>query len=78
MDTEPSRTLLAVVGAGNYINAAVARTNFTPAGRQFQKHAGILVRAVEHARHDVGVPRGLRAALPIGGRLGLWEQLLLL
>ncbi|HEX6120247.1 MAG TPA: LysR family transcriptional regulator [Dongiaceae bacterium] len=49
----------------------------TPAGRQFQKHAGILVRTVEHARHEVGVPRGFRAALTIGGRFGLWEQLLL-
>ena len=49
----------------------------TAAGRQFQKHAGILVRTVEHARHDVGVPRGFRAAITIGGRFGLWEQLLL-
>lgn len=55
-----------------------AGTNLTPAGRQFQKHAGILVHTVEHARHDVGVPRGFRAALTIGGRFGLWEQLLLL
>jgi DNA-binding transcriptional LysR family regulator len=55
-----------------------AGTNLTPAGRQFQKHAGILVRTVEHARHDVGVPRGFRAALTVGGRFGLWEQLLLL
>ena len=31
-----------------------AGTTLTPAGRQFQKHAGILVRTVEHARHDVG------------------------
>ena len=53
-------------------------TTLTPAGRQFQKHAGILVRTVEHARHDVGVTRGFRAALTIGGRFGLWEQLLLL
>jgi LysR family transcriptional regulator, flagellar master operon regulator len=55
-----------------------AGTTLTPAGRQFQKHAGILVRTVEHARHDVGVPRGFRAALTVGGRFGLWEQLLLL
>ena len=55
-----------------------AGTTLTPAGRQFQKHAGILVRTVEHARHDVGVPRGFRAVLTIGGRFGLWEQLLLL
>lgn len=49
----------------------------TPAGRQFQKHASTLVRTVEQARHDVGVPRGFRAALTVGGRFGLWEQLLL-
>jgi len=54
-----------------------AGTALTPAGRQFQKHAGILVRTVEHARHDVGVPRGFRAAITIGGRFGLWEGLLL-
>lgn len=54
-----------------------AGTTLTPAGLQFQKHAGTLVRTVEQARHDVGVPRGFRAALAIGGRFGLWEQLLL-
>jgi DNA-binding transcriptional LysR family regulator len=54
-----------------------AGTALTPAGRQFQKHAGTLVRTVEQARHDVGVPRGFRAALTVGGRFGLWEQLLL-
>lgn len=54
-----------------------AGTTLTPAGRQFQKHASTLVRTVEQARHDVGVPRGFRAALTIGGRFGLWEQFLL-
>jgi len=54
-----------------------AGTTLTPEGRQFQKHAGALVRTVEQARHDVGVPRGFRAAITVGGRLGLWEQLLL-
>jgi LysR family transcriptional regulator, flagellar master operon regulator len=54
-----------------------AGTTLTPAGRQFQKHAGALVRTVEQARHDVGVPRGFRAAITVGGRFGLWEQLLL-
>jgi DNA-binding transcriptional LysR family regulator len=49
----------------------------TPAGRQFEKHASTLVRTIEQARHDVGVPRGFRAALTVGGRLGLWEQFLL-
>ena len=37
-----------------------AGTTLTPAGRQFQKHASTPVRTVEHARHDVGVPRGFR------------------
>ena len=54
-----------------------AGTALTPAGRQFEKHASTLVRTIEQARHDVGVPRGFRAALTIGGRFGLWEQLLL-
>lgn len=54
-----------------------AGTTLTPAGRQFQKHASSLVRTVEQARHDVGIPRGFRAALTIGGRFGLWEQFLL-
>ena len=31
-------------------------TTLTPAGRQFQKHASTLVRTVEQARQDVGVP----------------------
>jgi DNA-binding transcriptional LysR family regulator len=49
----------------------------TPAGKLFQKHAITLVRTVEQARHDVGISRGYRAALTIGGRFGLWEQFLL-
>ena len=54
-----------------------AGTTLTPSGQQFQKHASTLVRTVEQARHDVGIPRGFRAALTVGGRFGLWEQLLL-
>lgn len=54
-----------------------AGTALTPAGRQFQKHASTLVRTIEQARHDVGIPRGFRAALTVGGRFGLWEQFLL-
>lgn len=54
-----------------------AGTSLTAAGRQFEKHAATLVRTVEQARHDVGVPRGFRAALSVGGRFGLWEQFLL-
>ncbi|MEX2614857.1 MAG: LysR family transcriptional regulator [Alphaproteobacteria bacterium] len=49
----------------------------TPAGREFRKHASTLVRTVEQARQDVGIPHGFRAALTIGARIGLWEDLLL-
>jgi DNA-binding transcriptional LysR family regulator len=54
-----------------------AGTTLTPAGRRFQKHAAILVRAVERARQEVGVPSGYQAVLTVGGRFGLWEGLLL-
>lgn len=54
-----------------------AGTALTPAGHQFQKHAAVLVRTIEHARQDVGISRGYRASLTVGGRFGLWERLLL-
>ncbi len=54
-----------------------AGTVLTPAGRQFQKHASTLVRTVEQARQDVGIPMAYRAVLAVGGRFGLWENLLL-
>lgn len=49
----------------------------TDAGRRFQRHAAMLVRTVEQARHDVGLPRGARASVVIGARIGLWDGLLL-
>jgi LysR family transcriptional regulator, flagellar master operon regulator len=52
-------------------------TTLTPAGRQFQKHATSLMRTLEQARQDVGVPHGYRGSLTIGGRIGIWESLLL-
>lgn len=55
-----------------------AGTALTPAGRQFQKHAVNLMRTIEQARQDVGVPHGYRASLTVGGRIGIWEDLLLL
>lgn len=54
-----------------------AGTTLTPAGRQFQRHASVLVRTVEQARHDVGIPKGFSATLVVGGRIGLWEEYLL-
>jgi LysR family transcriptional regulator, flagellar master operon regulator len=53
-----------------------AGASLTEAGRRFQKHAALLVRTVEHAQHDVGLPRGFRASVVIGARIGLWDGLL--
>lgn len=53
-----------------------AGTTLTPAGRQFQRHAALLTRTVELARQEVGVVTGFRATLTVGGRIGLWEDLL--
>jgi DNA-binding transcriptional LysR family regulator len=54
-----------------------AGTTLTPAGRQFQRHAALLTRTVELARQEIGVVKGFRATLTVGGRIGLWEDLLL-
>lgn len=51
-------------------------TTLTPAGRQFQRHAAVLTRTVELARQEIGVATGFRATLTVGGRIGLWEDLL--
>ena len=54
-----------------------AGASLTAAGRQFQRHASLLIRTVEQARQEIGIVRGFRATLSIGGRFGLWEDLLL-
>jgi LysR family transcriptional regulator, flagellar master operon regulator len=54
-----------------------AGTTLTPAGRQFQRHAALLTRTVEQAKQEIGVVSGYRATLTVGGRIGLWEDLLL-
>lgn len=54
-----------------------AGTTLTPSGRRFQKHAAILIRTLEQAHQEAGIPEGYKAALTVGGRFGLWEQLLL-
>jgi len=54
-----------------------AGTTLTSAGRQFQRHASMLVRTVEQARHDIGIPKGFSGTLAVGGRIGLWEEFLL-
>ena len=52
-------------------------TTLTAAGRQFQRHAALLTRTVEQARQEIGTVSGFCATLTVGGRLGLWEDLLL-
>jgi len=54
-----------------------AGTTLTSAGRQFQRHAATLVRTIEQARHDIGIPEGFSGTLIVGGRIGLWEEFLL-
>jgi len=49
----------------------------TAAGRQFQHHASLLTRTVELARQEIGITQGFAATLKVGGRMGLWENLLL-
>jgi DNA-binding transcriptional LysR family regulator len=53
-----------------------AGTTLTPAGKQFQRHAALLTRTVEQARQEIGVATGFSASLTVGGRIGLWEELL--
>lgn len=48
----------------------------TPAGRQFQRHAVVLVRTVERAQQDIGIAGGFQSIVTVGGRMGLWEGLL--
>lgn len=51
--------------------------SLTPAGRRFQRHAALLVRTLEQARQELGARGGFRTTLAVGGRFGLWDQLLL-
>ena len=48
----------------------------TPAGKRFLRHAKHLVRTVEQARHDVGLPQGFSDVLTLSGRIALWEGFL--
>ncbi|HSH42619.1 MAG TPA: LysR family transcriptional regulator [Arenicellales bacterium] len=52
-------------------------TTLTPSGRLFQRHAAALVRTIEQARQEVGIPPSYESTLTVGGRFGLWEELML-
>ncbi len=64
------------LGCSLFVRSKAGAT-LTAAGRQFQRHASTLVRTVEQARHDVGLPKGFSGTLVVGGRIGLWEEYLL-
>ena len=70
------RTLEGQLGAPLFVRNKAGAT-MTAAGRRFQKHAASLVRAVEQARHDVGLPAGYRDRVVVAARIGLWEGFLL-
>lgn len=48
----------------------------TAAGQRFLRHAQALVRTVEIAHQDVGLPEGYSAGLTLSGRIALWEGFL--
>lgn len=48
----------------------------TAAGKRFLRHAKHLVRTVEQARHDVGLPQGFHDVLTLSARIALWEGFL--
>ena len=48
----------------------------TPAGQRFLRHAKNLVRTIEQARHDVGLPAGYSGSLTLRGRIALWDGFL--
>lgn len=48
----------------------------TAAGKRFLNHAKNLVRTLEQARHDVGLPQGYHDVLTLSARIGLWESFL--
>jgi len=69
------RTLEDQLGASLFVRNKLGAT-MTAAGRRFQKHAGLLVRTVELARQDIGLPAGYDASVVIGARIALWDGLL--
>lgn len=51
-------------------------TVLTAAGQRFLRHAKSLVRTLEQARHDVGLPAGYCGTLTLRGRIALWDGFL--
>lgn len=49
----------------------------TEAGRQFVRHATILMQLWERARHEVSAPEGTRGVVGVGAEPSLWKPFLL-
>ncbi|MCI5073997.1 LysR family transcriptional regulator [Oricola sp.] len=45
----------------------------TNSGGRFLRYAGQLVRTMERARQDIGLPKQFRGRVVIGARMGLWD-----
>ena len=45
----------------------------TNSGGRFLRYAGQLVRTMERARQDIGLPKQFRGKVVIGARMGLWD-----
>ncbi len=65
------QTLENLLGACLFLRGR-AGAQLTPAGRRFLRHANILVRTLEQARHEVGLPAGFRGSLTLRGRIALF------
>ena len=48
----------------------------TNEGEHFLVHAGQMVRALEQAQREIGLPNRFSARVSIGARVGLWDDLL--
>lgn len=67
--------LEALLGTDLFVRDA-AECRLTAAGAQFQRHASALVRTVELAKQELGTDSAFQATISVGGRIGLWEDLL--
>lgn len=61
---------------GRLFRRGHAGAELTAAGQRFLRHAKSLVRTLEEARLDVGLPGGFRGSLSLSGRIALWEGFL--
>ncbi len=69
------QTLESQLGAKLFVRGRNG-AELTAAGKRFLSHAKNLVRTLEQARHDVGLPQGYHDVLTLNARIALWEGFL--